>query len=88
MIHINDEFPQIVDLRYLNHAAVSPWPARTARAVKQFSDENVKSGATKYQNWLELETKLRSQIKKLINVVVKIKKHVNVISLLLVLVLV
>ena len=64
---IRSEFLIDADIHYLNHAAVSPWPARTARAVKQFSDENVKSGATKYQNWLELETKLRSQIKKLIN---------------------
>ena len=61
------EFPQHTDLIYLNHAAVSPWPARTAQAVKQFADENVFMGATHYKKWLNTEWTLRQQIKDLIN---------------------
>jgi len=36
MIHAQDfasEFPLAPDLLYLNHAAVAPWPRRTAQAV-------------------------------------------------------
>ena len=36
---IIDEFPQPADLYYLNHAAVAPWPARSARAVERFARE-------------------------------------------------
>ena len=61
------EFKLDPDILYLNHAAVSPWPVRTAVAVKQFADENVHSGASKYLEWLEIETKLRTQIKTLLN---------------------
>ena len=64
---IRSEFPIDADVHYLNHAGVSPWPARTAHAVKCFADENVRSGAMRYLKWLEIETKLRFQIKKLIN---------------------
>lgn len=61
------EFPQPADLVYLNHAAVSPWPARSAEAVKQFVDENVSMGATHYKKWLNTERTLRQQIKDLVN---------------------
>ena len=61
------EFKLDSDIQYLNHAAVSPWPVRTAEAIKQFADENVHSGASKYLDWLETETKLRTQIKTLLN---------------------
>lgn len=64
---INSEFLIDPDIQYLNHAAVSPWPVRTANAVKRFADENVYLGASKYLDWLEIETKLRMQIKELLN---------------------
>ena len=64
---IHSEFLIDPDINYLNHAAVSPWPVRTANAVKQFADENVHSGATRYSDWLGNETKLRTQIKELLN---------------------
>ena len=64
---IRSEFSIDADIHYLNHAGVSPWPVRTANAVKRFADENVNSGASGYLDWLELETRLRSQIKELIN---------------------
>ena len=64
---IKSEFQINPDIQYLNHAAVSPWPVRTANAVKHFADENVKSGATQYLEWLEIEARLRTQIKELLN---------------------
>ncbi len=61
------EFKLDSDILYLNHAAVSPWPVRTAKAVKQFADENVINGATNYLAWLDVESRLRTQIKNLLN---------------------
>ena len=49
---IIDEFPQPADLYYLNHAAVAPWPARSARAVERFARENIATGARDYSQWL------------------------------------
>lgn len=62
---LQSEFP--LDICYLNHAAISPWPKRTVHAVQCFADENAKFGATYYSNWLAVEEKLRGQIQKLIN---------------------
>ncbi len=64
---IRSEFPIDPDIHYLNHAAVSPWPMRTAEAVKKFADENVHSGASHYSNWLDIEARLKTQIKDLLN---------------------
>jgi selenocysteine lyase/cysteine desulfurase len=61
------EFPQDDCLVYLNHAAVAPWPARTAAAVSAFARENVSRGATDYAAWTERETELRRQLAQLIN---------------------
>ncbi len=55
------------DLIYLNHAAVSPWPLRTAAAVKAFADENARQGSKDYDAWLLRETELRHQLARLIN---------------------
>lgn len=60
------EFPLCSDLLYLNHAAVAPWPLRTAAAVKQFTEENLRRGAQHYPAWLEVEHKLRRQLAWLI----------------------
>ncbi len=67
MIHITDEFPQIVDLRYLNHAAVAPWPRRAARAVSAFAEQNATLGARDYPQWLTVERSLRQRLKRLLN---------------------
>ena len=64
---IRSEFLLDPDIHYLNHAAIAPWPVRTANAVKRFADENVHTGASKYLDWLEVEKKLRTQIKQLLN---------------------
>lgn len=61
------EFPQDNDLVYLNHAAVSPWPARTAQAVRRFAEENVRQGALHYERWLEVEKGLRESLRALLN---------------------
>ena len=65
---IDKEFPQDPEIIYLNHAAVSPWPHRTAEAVKRFAEENVMMGARRYQQWLRVEEGLREQLRMLLNV--------------------
>ena len=52
---------------YLNHAAVSPWPLKTAEIVKQFADENALLGAKNYLQWVKIEQQLRENITQLIN---------------------
>lgn len=61
------EFPLDEEIVYLNHAAVAPWPRRTAEAVKAFAEENMRSGARRYPQWLKQESLLRSQLRTLIN---------------------
>jgi cysteine desulfurase / selenocysteine lyase len=61
------EFPLDPGLIYLNHAAVSPWPRRTALAVQQFAKENMREGARHYPRWLETEARLREQCRDLLN---------------------
>jgi selenocysteine lyase/cysteine desulfurase len=55
------------DVIYLNHAAVAPWPLRTANAVKAFADENARQGSKDYDLWLIREKQLRGQLAQLIN---------------------
>ena len=61
------EFPQLEDLIHLNHAGVSPWPRRAALAVQRFAQENIVSGPRHYERWIETETRLRDQLRSLIN---------------------
>jgi selenocysteine lyase/cysteine desulfurase len=61
------EFPLHESIIYLNHAAVSPWPVRTANAVKQFADENVSFGSRNYPAWVATEKRLKQQLQQLIN---------------------
>lgn len=56
------EFNLEPDLIYLNHAAVAPWPVRTAEAVRQFADENSRLGAADYPRWMTVEQQLREQM--------------------------
>lgn len=64
---IAEEFPLQSGLIYLNHAAVAPWPRRTADAVCQFARENQSQGAKRYLGWLELEAHTRELLARLIN---------------------
>ena len=49
---------------YLNHAAVAPWPRRTAEAVAAFAGENRRFGAA--DRWLEVETRLCRRLARLV----------------------
>ncbi len=55
------------DIVYLNHAAVSPWPRRTAAGVQAFADENARLGSRHYPRWLTVEESLRERLRGLIN---------------------
>jgi len=67
MSTLNDEFPQIEGLRYLNHAAVAPWPRRASDAVMAFAQQNMTIGARDYPQWLAVETRLRTRLARLLN---------------------
>jgi selenocysteine lyase/cysteine desulfurase len=62
-----EEFPLESGLIYLNHAAVAPWPRRTAEAVKRFAEENARAGAAHYAAWLQTEHSLRAACAELVN---------------------
>lgn len=67
MSTFQEEFAQASDLRYLNHAAVGPWPKRTAHAVRKFAEENVLLGARDYPDWMKVEQRLRERLARLLN---------------------
>ncbi|TDF85570.1 aminotransferase class V-fold PLP-dependent enzyme [Pseudomonas sp. H9] len=62
-----DEFEQAPGLRYLNHAAVAPWPKRASLAVARFANENVWHGARDYPDWMVMEQRLRERLMRLTN---------------------
>lgn len=63
----SSEFELEDGLSYLNHAAVAPWPKRTADAVASFAQENATRGATDYPHWMQTEQALREKLQWLIN---------------------
>ncbi|WP_375739628.1 aminotransferase class V-fold PLP-dependent enzyme [Pseudomonas boanensis] len=64
---LHDEFAQASGLRYLNHAAVAPWPKRATQAVTRFANENLSIGARDYPDWLKVERSLRERLTRLLN---------------------
>jgi selenocysteine lyase/cysteine desulfurase len=60
------EFPLVDDLIYLNHAAVGPWPRRTARAIESFTAENLHHVISHYRIWVDVEQQLRQRLVDLI----------------------
>ena len=64
---VGREFVLSEEVVYLNHAAVAPWPLRTANAVCGFAQENAHRGSTHYPRWLSVEAALRKQLATLIN---------------------
>jgi selenocysteine lyase/cysteine desulfurase len=64
---LQDEFAHADGLRYLNHAAVAPWPKRATRAVQSFAEENNRLGARDYPDWLIVERRLRERLARLLN---------------------
>ena len=67
MYAIQDEFPQHPEVRYLNHAAVAPWPRRAVQAINAFAAENLLTGARDYPEWLLVEQRLRERLVRLVN---------------------
>ncbi len=67
MFEFENEFPQAPGLRYLNHAAVAPWPRRASSAVSQFAEQNATLGARDYPQWLKIENRLRERLALLLN---------------------
>lgn len=63
---LSEEFDLLPEIVYLNHAAVSPWPRRTARAVCAFAEENRLRGAQRYPEWMLVEQRLRERLQRLI----------------------
>jgi selenocysteine lyase/cysteine desulfurase len=63
---MHDEFDLDPAMIYLNHAAVAPWPRRTADAVARFAAENARDGARHYPRWLQVERRLRERLARLI----------------------
>lgn len=61
------EFPVERHLTYLNHAAVAPWPVRTAEAVQRFAAQCADSGARHYSEWVQTEQQLRAQCARLLH---------------------
>ena len=61
------EFNLNQELIHVNHAAVAPWPIRTQKAVTEFASENAYQGSLNYLQWIEQESKLREQLRSLIN---------------------
>lgn len=64
---MHPEFPLDDSLIHLNHAAVGPWPRRTAEAVSRFAYENMHEGSRHFMTWLAREQTLREQLARLIN---------------------
>ena len=62
---MHPEFPQD-GIIHLNHAAVGPWPLRTAQAVTAFAQENLVSGSRRYESWLRIERETRELARALI----------------------
>ncbi|PVZ16170.1 MULTISPECIES: aminotransferase class V-fold PLP-dependent enzyme [unclassified Pseudomonas] len=62
-----EEFPQAEGLLYLNHAAVAPWPRRSAEAISRFAQQNVALGARDYPQWVSVEDRLRARFQRLLN---------------------
>ncbi|MEN8218437.1 MAG: aminotransferase class V-fold PLP-dependent enzyme [Pseudomonadota bacterium] len=67
VMSLDQEFSINDDIIYLNHAAVSPWPTRTAAAVQRFAIENMAQGAKNYPRWENKAHFLREQLRDLLN---------------------
>lgn len=54
-------FPVIDRHTWLNHAAISPWPAEVGAAMRNFVDQNIAQGPLGYAKWLDTEQSLRKR---------------------------
>lgn len=67
MLYLPSEFPLDPDICYLNHAAISPWPRRSAEAVAALAQQIMSRGGSDYPDWLKTEERLRERLAWLIN---------------------
>lgn len=67
MIYLPSEFPLDPEFCYLNHAAISPWPRRTAERVAAMAQRIMTCGGADYPAWLGTEQQLRERIAALLN---------------------
>jgi len=67
MLYFPAEFPLDKGLSYLNHAAIGPWPRRTAQVVAAFAQQNMLRGGSDYPTWLAVERRLRERLARLVN---------------------
>lgn len=61
-----DQFPVTKNLIYLNHAAVSPLPRGTAKAMQDCAADALEWGSLHYDRWLDTYDKLRTAAARLI----------------------
>jgi cysteine desulfurase / selenocysteine lyase len=61
-----DEFPVTQKLTYLNHAAVTPLPRRTAEAMQALAEDALHFGSLHYDRWLDAYEGLRVAAARLI----------------------
>lgn len=66
---IIDAFPTLATGHYVNHAAISPWPAATSQAVQAFARENSETGPLNYSRWIRREGQLRDALATMMNAV-------------------
>lgn len=59
-------FPVLEQRIWLNHAAISPWPAAVIEAMRDFVEDNAAYGALHYPDWLETEQRLRQRACRLL----------------------
>jgi len=64
---LEEQFPSLGSMLYLNHAAISPWPRVARDAVSAFARENCEQGPLKGGQWLVRETELRKRLAILMN---------------------
>ncbi len=62
------QFPQDDALVYLNHAGVGVWPRHTRDTVHRFAETCLRRGAADYPDWIEVESRLRERLARLMDV--------------------
>lgn len=60
-------FPVIDRHVWLNHAAISPWPAAVIEAMQGFVDHNAQRGPVQYERWLEVEARAHDRAARLLD---------------------
>jgi len=66
LMNYREAFPVIDRHTWLNHAAISPWPAAVGDAMRAFVEENIAQGPLAYSKWLDTEQALRVRAAELL----------------------